>query len=160
MRLLRPLAERGSEHALLTLGWILEKGAAGATDKEAARLHDERAAALVSAAAHLELGRLLSSRRGRARAGGVRGRSGGRRHTLLVAVGQDDGGRAWRSGRPCGGHRMARKGRRARTHLRSKDASAHQSAGCEIDIRANIHQIEDFRPSSAVPWRGEGPPVG
>jgi TPR repeat protein len=61
MRLLRPLAERGSEYALLTLGWILEKGAAGATDKEAARLHDERAAALVSAAAHLELGRLLSS---------------------------------------------------------------------------------------------------
>jgi TPR repeat protein len=58
-RLLRPLAERDSEYALLTLGWIYERGATGAADKQAARRHYERAAAQGSAAAYFQLGRLF-----------------------------------------------------------------------------------------------------
>ncbi len=58
-RLLRPLAERNSEYALLSLGWIYETGATGASDKDAARLYYERAAAEGSASGYFELGRLL-----------------------------------------------------------------------------------------------------
>lgn len=59
VRLLRPLAERNSEYALLTLGWIYETGATGPPDKEAARSCYEQAVAQGSPAAHLKLGRLL-----------------------------------------------------------------------------------------------------
>jgi TPR repeat protein len=60
VRLLRPLVERNSEYALLTLGWIYETGAVGAPDKDAARLYYGRAAAAGSASAYHDLGRLLS----------------------------------------------------------------------------------------------------
>jgi TPR repeat protein len=59
VRLLRPLAERNSEYALLTLGWIYETGAIGAPDKDAARSFYEHAASQGSATACLYLGRLL-----------------------------------------------------------------------------------------------------
>lgn len=59
VRLLRPLAERNSENALLALGWIYETGATVAPDWEAARSCYERAAVRGSAAAYFELGRLL-----------------------------------------------------------------------------------------------------
>jgi TPR repeat protein len=59
VRLLRPLAERHSEYALLTLGWIYETGATGASDKDAARSYYERAAIEGSASAYHDLGRLL-----------------------------------------------------------------------------------------------------
>jgi TPR repeat protein len=59
IRLLRPLAERNSEYALLMLGWIYDTGAAGASDKEAARAYYEHAASRGSAAAYLYLGWLL-----------------------------------------------------------------------------------------------------
>jgi TPR repeat protein len=58
-QVLRPLAERKSEYALLSLGWIYETGATQAPDMEAARLYYERAAADGSAPAYYELGRLL-----------------------------------------------------------------------------------------------------
>lgn len=58
-RLLRPLAERNSEYALLTLGWIYETGATGTPDKEAARSFYEHALSHGSATAYLYLGRLL-----------------------------------------------------------------------------------------------------
>lgn len=59
IRLLRPLAERNSEYALLALGSMCETGATGAPDKEAARSYYERAIAHGSAAAHCQLGYLL-----------------------------------------------------------------------------------------------------
>jgi TPR repeat protein len=59
VRLLRPLAERHSENALLALGWIYETGATVAPDWEAARLYYERAAAQGNDRAYFELGRLL-----------------------------------------------------------------------------------------------------
>ncbi|HEX4735970.1 MAG TPA: tetratricopeptide repeat protein [Allosphingosinicella sp.] len=59
VRLLRPLVERNSEYALLTLGWVYETGATGAPDKEAGRLYYEHAAALGSASAYHSLGRVL-----------------------------------------------------------------------------------------------------
>jgi len=59
VRLLLPLAERNSEYALLSLGWIYETGATGAPDKDAARSYYEHAASQGSATAHLYLGRLL-----------------------------------------------------------------------------------------------------
>jgi TPR repeat protein len=58
-RILRSLAERNSQYALLSLGWIYETGAIGDLDKERARLYYERAAAEGSASACLYLGRLL-----------------------------------------------------------------------------------------------------
>lgn len=60
VRLLRPLAERNSEYALLTLGWIYESGATGTSDKDAARSFYEHAASQGSATACLYLGWLLS----------------------------------------------------------------------------------------------------
>lgn len=59
LRLLLPLAERNSEYALLTLGWIYETGATGAPDKNAARAYYKRAAEQGSASAWHDLGRLL-----------------------------------------------------------------------------------------------------
>jgi len=59
IRLLLPLAERNSEYALLTLGWIYEIGATGSSDMDVARSYYERAAAEGSAAAYLDLGRIL-----------------------------------------------------------------------------------------------------
>ena len=59
VRLLRPLAERNSQYALLTLGWIYESGATGSPDKDAARALYEQAAISGSAAAYRYLGRLL-----------------------------------------------------------------------------------------------------
>ena len=59
VRLLRPLAERNSEYALLTLGWIYETGATGAPDKEAARSLYEHAVSQGSSTACLYLGWLL-----------------------------------------------------------------------------------------------------
>lgn len=58
-RLLRPLAERNSEYALLTLGWIYDTGVTGAPDKEAARSYYEQAGSQGSAAGYFELGRFL-----------------------------------------------------------------------------------------------------
>lgn len=59
VRLLQPLAEKNSEYALLSLGWIYENGVMGAPDKGAARVYYERAAANGSASAYLYLGWLL-----------------------------------------------------------------------------------------------------
>lgn len=59
VRLLRPLAERNSAYALLTLGWIYETGATGIPDKEAARSFYEHAASQGSVTADLYLGWLL-----------------------------------------------------------------------------------------------------
>jgi TPR repeat protein len=61
VRLLQPLADRNVEYALLTLGWIYETGAMGASDKDAARLYYERAASEGSASAYFDLGRLFSA---------------------------------------------------------------------------------------------------
>ena len=60
VRLLKPLAERNSEYALLTLGWIYETGATGTPDKDAARSFYEHAVSQGSATACLYLGWLLS----------------------------------------------------------------------------------------------------
>lgn len=60
VRLLRPLAERNSEYALLTLGWIYQTGATGIPDKNAARSFYEHAVSQGSATACLYLGWLLS----------------------------------------------------------------------------------------------------
>ena len=57
--LLRPLAERNSEYALLALGWIYETGVNGMLDKVAARSFYELAASQGSAPAQLYLGQLL-----------------------------------------------------------------------------------------------------
>jgi TPR repeat protein len=57
--LLRPLAERQSEYALLALGWICDTGSIGPSDKQAARFHYERAVDRGSVTGYLELGRLL-----------------------------------------------------------------------------------------------------
>jgi TPR repeat protein len=57
--LLKALAERNSEYALLSLGWIYETGALGEPDKTAARSFYEHAAQLGNAAAHGRLGSLL-----------------------------------------------------------------------------------------------------
>lgn len=59
VRLLRPLAERNSQYALLTLAWIYESGAIGSPDKNAARALYEQAAISGSAAAYRYLGWLL-----------------------------------------------------------------------------------------------------
>jgi len=59
VRLLRPLAERNSEYALVTLGWIYETGATGAPDKDAARSFYEHAFSQGDATACLYLGRFL-----------------------------------------------------------------------------------------------------
>ena len=59
VQLLRPLAERNSEYALLALGWIYETGATGTADKVAARSFYEHATAQGSATAYFYLGRLL-----------------------------------------------------------------------------------------------------
>ena len=59
VRLLRPLAERESQYGLICLGWIYETGAQGAQDKAAAAIYYERAAALGSADACLNLGWLM-----------------------------------------------------------------------------------------------------
>jgi TPR repeat protein len=59
VRLLRPLEDKNSEYALLTLGWIYDTGAIGPPDKDAARRYYERAAACGSASAYLYLGILL-----------------------------------------------------------------------------------------------------
>jgi TPR repeat protein len=61
VRLLRPLAERNSEYALLTLGWIYETGATGTPDKDAARSFYEHAVSQGSATAYRYLGWLLFS---------------------------------------------------------------------------------------------------
>jgi len=57
--LLRPLAERRSEYALLALGWICDTGSIGPSDKQAARFYYERAVDQGSVTGYLELGRLL-----------------------------------------------------------------------------------------------------
>jgi TPR repeat protein len=57
--LLKALAERNSEYALLSLGWIYETGALGEPDKATARSFYEHAAELGNAAAHGRLGSLL-----------------------------------------------------------------------------------------------------
>lgn len=57
-RLLRPLAERNVEYALLALGWICETGAMGSSDGDAARSYYQRAADEGSAEGHYYLGRL------------------------------------------------------------------------------------------------------
>ena len=62
VKLLRPLAERQSEYALLTLGWIYETGATGSIDQAAAQSFYEQAAFQGSAAGYLRLGWLLSSK--------------------------------------------------------------------------------------------------
>lgn len=79
VRLLRPLAERNSEFALLNLGWIYETGAIGAPDKEVARSYYERAASQGSAAAYSDLGRLSLGKgeEGQARAEFETGAKGG-----------------------------------------------------------------------------------
>ena len=59
VRLLRPLAERNSEYALLTLGWIYETGATGPPDTNAARSFYEQAVAQGSATGCLYVGWLL-----------------------------------------------------------------------------------------------------
>jgi TPR repeat protein len=59
VRLLRPLAERNSTYALLTLGWIYEAGVTGTPDKDAARSLYEDAVSHGSAAACLYLGRVF-----------------------------------------------------------------------------------------------------
>jgi TPR repeat protein len=61
VRLLRPLAERNSRYAILTLGWMHEKGfmGTGTPDKKAARSLYEQAAAMGSATAYRYLGGLL-----------------------------------------------------------------------------------------------------
>ena len=59
IRLLKPLAERNSEYALLALGWIYDTGAAGVPDKDAARIYYEHVAAQGGASGHLYLGWLL-----------------------------------------------------------------------------------------------------
>lgn len=59
VRLLRPLAERNSEYALLALGWIYETGVNGTIDNDAARSFYELASSQGSATAHLYLGQLL-----------------------------------------------------------------------------------------------------
>jgi TPR repeat protein len=59
VRLLRPLAERHSAYALLTLGWIYETGATGTPEKDAARAYYEGAVAQGSTAAYPYLGWLL-----------------------------------------------------------------------------------------------------
>jgi uncharacterized protein len=59
IRLLRPLAERNSAYALLTLGWIYEAGVTGTPDEDAARSLYEDAVSHGSADACLYLGRLL-----------------------------------------------------------------------------------------------------
>lgn len=57
--LLKVLAERNSEYALLSLGWIYETGVLGAPDKTAARSFYEHAAQVGSAEAYGRLGLLL-----------------------------------------------------------------------------------------------------
>lgn len=59
VRLLLPLAQGGSEYALLTLGWVHETGATGVADKNNASHYYERAATIGSVSAYLYLGRLL-----------------------------------------------------------------------------------------------------
>lgn len=59
VRLLRPLAERNSEYALLTLGWIYETGAIGTPDKDVARSFYEHAISQGDANACHYLGGLL-----------------------------------------------------------------------------------------------------
>ena len=59
VRLLRPLAERNSAYALLTLGWIYEAGVTGTPDDDAARSLYEDAVSHGSPDACLYLGRLL-----------------------------------------------------------------------------------------------------
>jgi TPR repeat protein len=61
VRLLRPLAERNSAYALLTLGWIYETDATGTPDKNAALAFYKDAAAQGSATAYLYLGWFLQS---------------------------------------------------------------------------------------------------
>jgi TPR repeat protein len=60
-RLMQPLVEKGSQYALLSLGWIYQTGAVGPPDNETARDYYERAASEGSDLAHLYLGRLLAS---------------------------------------------------------------------------------------------------
>jgi len=57
--LLQPLAVRGSEYALLALGWIYDTGSIGAPDRQTAHSYYERAVDQGSVTGHLELGRLL-----------------------------------------------------------------------------------------------------
>ncbi len=57
--LLKALAERNSEFALLSLGWIYETGALGAPDKPIARSFYEHAAQIGSSEAYARLGLLL-----------------------------------------------------------------------------------------------------
>jgi uncharacterized protein len=58
-RLLYPLAERDSEYALLTLGWIYETERIKTSDKSVAYHYYERAAKKGSAYAYFRLGQLL-----------------------------------------------------------------------------------------------------
>lgn len=58
VRLLKPLANRNSEYALLSLGWIYETGATAQPDKDAALSLYARAASQGSAAGCFDLGRL------------------------------------------------------------------------------------------------------
>jgi uncharacterized protein len=58
-QILTPLAERNSNYALVSLGWIYETGSAGPADKDLALSYYERAAALGNAPAYFHLGRLL-----------------------------------------------------------------------------------------------------
>ena len=59
IRLLLPLAESNSEYALLTLGWIHEKGVTGPPNDQAARSYYELAASAGSAEAYYYLGWLF-----------------------------------------------------------------------------------------------------
>lgn len=59
-RLLQPLVERDSAYAFASLGWLYETGAIGVPDENAARVFYQRAAALGSSYACLNLGWLLA----------------------------------------------------------------------------------------------------
>jgi TPR repeat protein len=57
-KILKPLAERNSEYALLSLGWVYETGVLGVPDLETARSYYESAVAQGSSSACFELGRM------------------------------------------------------------------------------------------------------
>ena len=59
VRLLEPLADKGSLYALTTLGWIYQNGRPDVLDSDLARKYYERAIALGSANACLDMGWLL-----------------------------------------------------------------------------------------------------
>jgi uncharacterized protein len=61
VRLLLPLADKQSEYALLSLGWIFEMGASGAIDMDKAQLYYQRAAAQGADSAYFKLGHVYLS---------------------------------------------------------------------------------------------------